>query len=394
LKGRWPYTVLGAALTSAAFYRTFRHFEQERLSLQQAADSLAQRNEQLAALSNVFSQIATDMSFENVVNASLRETARIMGADMVSLRRLEGEWLVSVGAILKDGRPVKLASDMQMGVGLTGQAAAEQRTIRIDRDAEISMAPRLPANGAMDDDTPSPSVQSRGRRQESGIIAPLIVGSRVVGALAVWSTEVAHFTREDESVLEMMASQVATAMVAALIMDERDRQAHLDALTGLPNRLQLAEDMGGELAALAGLSRSAVFAMVDIDNFKEFNDEHGHGAGDVVLQNIGSVMHASIRTTDHVYRYGGEEFLVVFMNATPDEGLRLAERLREAIEFQIHRAGAVTVSIGLASLPQHGADPRTLIELADGAMYRAKRGGRNRTIVWEVMPEEEHEAVA
>jgi diguanylate cyclase (GGDEF)-like protein len=394
LKGRWPYTVLGAALTSAAFYRTFRHFEQERRSLQQAADSLAQRNEQLAALSNVFSQIATDMSFENVVNASLRETARIMGAEMVSLRRLEGEWLVSVGAMLRDGRPVKLASDMQMGVGLTGQAAAEQRTIRIDRDAELSMAPRLPANGAMDDDTPSPSVQSRGRRQESGIIAPLIVGSRVVGALAVWSTEVAHFTREDESVLEMMASQVATAMVAALIMEERDRQAHLDALTGLPNRLQLAEDMGGVLAALAGLSQSAVFAMIDIDNFKEFNDEHGHSAGDVVLQNIGAVMQASIRTTDHVYRYGGEEFLVVFMHATPAEGHRLAERLRQAIEFQIHSLGAVTVSIGLASLPSDGTDPRTLIELADGAMYRAKRGGRNRTIVWEIMPEEEHEAVA
>jgi diguanylate cyclase (GGDEF)-like protein len=395
MKHRLPYAILGAAVAGAAFYPTLRRYQREREELEYAAASLVRRNEQLTALSNVFSQIAADMSFQNVVNASLRETARIMGADMVSLRRVEGEWLVSVGAMLQDGRPVKLASDMQMGVGLTGTAAAEQRTIRIDRDAELSMSPRLPANGGREEDQGlSPSEQTRTRRQESGIIAPLVVGSRVVGALAVWSQEVAHFTKEDEAVLEMMASQVATAMVAASIMEERERQAHLDALTGLPNRLQLAKDMGGELAALAGLSRAAVFAMVDIDHFKEFNDEYGHGAGDVVLQNLGSVMRTAIRSSDNVYRYGGEEFLIVFMNAGPTEGYRLAERLRQAIEKQMNDMRPVTVSIGLASLPDDGTDPRTLIELADSAMYQAKRGGRNRTVVWEEAQAEQRPAVA
>jgi diguanylate cyclase (GGDEF)-like protein len=391
VQSHWPFAAMGAVLTSAALYHTLRRYERERRSLEQTAMSLSRRNEQLAALSNVFSQIASDMSFESVVNATLRETARIMDADMVSLRRLEGDRLVSVGAMLRDGRSLKLTSEMVMGVGLTGRAAAEKRTIRIERDAELSMSPRLPANGGQDRDTLSPSEQTSGRRQESGIIAPLIVGNRIVGALAVWSTHVGRFTREDEGVLEMMASQVATAMVAALVMEERERQAHLDALTGLPNRLQLAEDLGGDLAAMAGLSRSAVFAMMDIDHFKEFNDAHGHGAGDVVLQNIGSVMRASIRTTDHVYRYGGEEFLVVFMNASPAEGHRLAERLRQAVELQLHNVQPITVSIGLASLPEDGTDPRTLIELADSAMYRAKRGGRNRTVVWE---QSEQEAVA
>jgi len=391
---RLPYAFFGAAVAGAAMYPTLRRYQRERQAHEHATESLVRRNEQLAALSNVFSQIASDMSFEHVVNASLRETARIMGADMVSLRRLEGEWLVSVGAILRDGRPVKLTSNMQMGIGLTGMAAAEKRTIRIDRDAEVSMAPRFSANGGRDADLPSVSEQTGSRRLESGIIAPLIVGSRVVGALAVWSKEVAHFTKEDEAILEMMASQVATAMVAALIMEERERQAHIDPLTSLPNRLQLAEDMGGELAALAGLSHMAVFAMVDIDHFKEFNDAHGHSAGDVVLQNLGSVMQASIRTMDHVYRYGGDEFLVVFMNASPAEGHRLAERLREAIELQLNDLRLVTVSIGLASLPHNGTDPRMLIELADEAMYQAKRGGRDRTMVWDAVQPEERAAAA
>jgi diguanylate cyclase (GGDEF)-like protein len=246
----------------------------------------------------------------------------------------------------------------------------------------------------MSDDTPSPSEQARSHRQESGIIAPLIVGSQVIGALAVWSTEVAHFTAEDEGVLEMMASQVATAMVAASTMDERERQARMDALTVLPNRLQLAEDLGGELITLAKTSRNAVFAMVDIDHFKGYNDEFGHGAGDAVLQNIGTAMRASIRVTDHVYRYGGEEFLVVFVDVTPEEGYRLAERLRQAIAQQDQIYRPVTVSIGLASLPRDGTDPIALIERADVAMYRAKRGGRNRTMVWETADEEIQRAIA
>lgn len=369
-------------------YRSFRRLQSRCDDLEDSAESLVRRNEQLAALSNVFSQIADDMSFERVVNASLRETARIMDADMVSLRRLDGEWLVSIGAMFRDGREITLTSSMKMGVGLTGRAAAEQRTIRIDKDAELSMAPYLPANGAQNDDTPSPSEQSMGRRQESGIIAPLIVAQKTVGALAVWSTEAHHFTAEDEGVLELMASQVATAMVASRIMEERDRQAHIDALTGLPNRLQLAEDMAGELAALSGLSRSAVFAMVDIDNFKSFNDQFGHSAGDVALQNIGSVMRASIRAADRVYRYGGEEFLMVFMNSTPAEGLRMAERLRQAVSLQLNDIRPVTVSIGLASLPRDGADPHKLIELADRAMYRAKSGGRDRVVAWDFAQEQ------
>ena len=99
-------------------------------------------------------------------------------------------------------------------------------------------------------------------------------------------------------------------------------------------------------------------------------------------------MNASIRATDRVYRYGGEEFLVVFLDATPAEGHRLAERLRQAVELQMTNVRPVTVSIGLASLPQDGTDPLSLIELADSAMYRAKHGGRNRTIIWESHEEE------
>jgi diguanylate cyclase (GGDEF)-like protein len=381
LRSHFPLVLAGALLAGAAFNRRLRRLESECQALQDVADSLNARNAQLGALSNVFSQIAADMSFDRVVNISLRETARIMKADMVSLRRLEGDRLVSVGAMLQDGSSIALTSEMRVGAGLTGVAVKEMRTVRVDHDAEQMMAPQEP------DDSTSPSEQSSSPPQQSGVVAPLIVGSQAVGALAVWSREPEHFTAEDETVLEMMASQVSTAMVASLVMEERDRIAHLDALTGLPNRLQLAEDLVGKIAALPGLGRSAVFAMADIDNFKGFNDQLGHNAGDIALQNVGAVLRGTIRPRDHIYRYGGEEFLVIFMDADIAKGVGLAERLRIAIENQIQGVRPVTVSIGLAALPQDGLEPSRLIELADRALYRAKRTGRNRTAVWSSTPE-------
>ena len=130
-----------------------------------------------------------------------------------------------------------------------------------------------------------------------------------------------------------------------------------------------------------------MFAMIDVDNFKHFNDDFGHSAGDVVLQNIGAVMKESIRDCDHIYRYGGDEFLVVFMDAGPDEGYRLADRLRLAVKDELNELRVVTISVGLSSLPRDGTEPGKLVDLADRALYAAKREGRNRIVVWSASEE-------
>jgi diguanylate cyclase (GGDEF)-like protein len=135
-----------------------------------------------------------------------------------------------------------------------------------------------------------------------------------------------------------------------------------------------------------------VVAMVDIDHFKRFNDEYGHSVGDVTLQKVASLLHNCIRGGDRIYRYGGEEFVVVFMDATMVEADALAERLRKATETtpfsgsSLEPVGPVTISIGLAARPEHSADVEALIDLADKAMYEAKEGGRNRVTLWKPEP--------
>jgi diguanylate cyclase (GGDEF)-like protein len=128
--------------------------------------------------------------------------------------------------------------------------------------------------------------------------------------------------------------------------------------------------------------------MLDIDHFKRLNDEHGHRVGDVTLQKVASLLQNCIRDGDRIYRYGGEEFVIAFMDANLQEAESLAERLRKATESMpfsglgAEPVGPVTVSIGLAARPTHGTDMQALIDLADKAMYKAKDAGRNRVVLW------------
>jgi diguanylate cyclase (GGDEF)-like protein len=365
--------------------------EQEAAAL--AAEALRQRNSQLTALYNVFSEITQTLTLRYVVDTTLRETQQIMTADMVVLRKLEGDQLVAIGAMAGGGIEITglqvVAIDSN---GPTGRAARTGRSVRLDRDGEVTM-------GRNDASAPgSPSSQTGRAPLESGVITPLIVGARVVGTMACWSLEKIHFTSEDERLLEMMASSVATAIVASESVENSSRQAHIDPLTDLPNRRQLNEDLRGVLANLSATTPNAVIAMADIDHFKRFNDDFGHKVGDITLQAVASVLLKEKRETDFLYRYGGEEFVMIFAGANPDEALALAERVRAAVEathlaVEGHpQAGPVTISVGLACLPLHGARVADLIELADIAMYQSKATGRNQVTVWQ--PGSEGERVA
>jgi diguanylate cyclase (GGDEF)-like protein len=364
--------------------RTIQAAQDERSELTATTRRLQYRNQQLNALYNVFSEITSTLSLRYVVNATMRESMEIMGADMAVLRILRGNELIVEGAMTSDGQSIEGLGSVPLGEGPTGHTAKRGRTLRIDKDGEKLMGATVSAREGN-----SPAQQTNRAPMESGLIVPLVVGARVVGTLACWSREESKFNDEDERILEMMASQVATAIVAADTTDASVRRAHHDALTGLPNRRQLDEDMAGNLAQLADSGRNAAVAMVDIDHFKRFNDDYGHRVGDVTLQKVAAVLRSAVRDNDHVYRYGGEEFLVVFADTPASDAVIVADRLRLAVEAaplsgeDLEPVGPVTISIGLALIPEHGTDVEALISLADKAMYKAKESGRNRVEVWD-----------
>ena len=188
-----------------------------------------------------------------------------------------------------------------------------------------------------------------------------------------------HFVdAEDEGYLRVLAQHIAGTVRLCYL-------ASTDSLTGIPNRRMLDHDLRklSQLATEWGMSLSLI--MIDIDDFKYVNDTYGHRVGDEVLKRIASVIRENIRETDSVYRYGGEEFTVLALDTPKDEAVKLAEKIREAIKkekvwIDKDRYVSVTVSIGLASLPEDTEDPEELLIIADIGLYKAKGSGKDRTI--------------
>jgi diguanylate cyclase (GGDEF)-like protein len=172
--------------------------------------------------------------------------------------------------------------------------------------------------------------------------------------------------------------------------------ARHDTLTGLANRLRLSEDLEILRGRVERYGHSYCFALFDIDDFKGFNDGSGHAAGDDVLRSVSAALQREIRTGDAVYRYGGEEFLVLLPEQAIESATLAAERLRAAVEaLRIPHpgGGVVTVSAGVAGLDEKIAGPDQLFQLADEALYRAKQAGRNRVEVYHASGEEPDAAI-
>ena len=169
---------------------------------------------------------------------------------------------------------------------------------------------------------------------------------------------------------------------------ERNRELHelsiTDSLTGLYNRKHLMEVVAKEVARAERYQRPLALLMIDVDHFKLYNDTCGHLAGDEVLKNIAAIFKGSIRESDCVGRYGGEEFLIVLPETVADDAGRIADRIRSRLAEEDFPAGPQTVKItisgGIASYPGNGRSPESLLRSADAALYQAKNRGRNRVV--------------
>ncbi len=194
--------------------------------------------------------------------------------------------------------------------------------------------------------------------------------------------------KEDEEVFSILAHQFALALRRIQLYKEVEHMAINDSLTGLHTRRYLMERFEEEFAraGLRGLSLSIL--MIDVDNFKRINDEYGHLAGDQVLREVGRMISQSTREIDISGRYGGEEFCVVLPDTDKQGALLAAERIRVSLSDQKIKAYDasvhVSVSIGVATLPDDAHHMTELLDKADWALYRAKRLGRNRVIGFSV----------
>jgi two-component system chemotaxis family response regulator WspR len=166
---------------------------------------------------------------------------------------------------------------------------------------------------------------------------------------------------------------------------ELQRLTNSDGLTGLSNRRCLDDYMNAEWKRAAREQSPLGFLMIDVDNFKSYNDTYGHGAGDNALQQVAAVLAADLRTEDAAYRYGGEEFVILYSDEEREGAVTATERLRQAVQaLAIGHAGnrppgVVSISAGVAAFdPDTDLNAKTILEHADQALYVAKQHGRNR----------------
>jgi len=204
----------------------------------------------------------------------------------------------------------------------------------------------------------------------------------VVHGKTRWVREMAELVTGADGVLISALGTVQDISDIKAMELELRHLATTDLLTGLPNRRHFLHRVEQELARFHRFGQPLALLMLDIDHFKQINDRHGHAAGDAVLQHFAAVALGALRATDIIGRLGGEEFAVLLPGTDLEGARQYAERLRREMEGQPCRAASqvidFTVSIGLTLLNRNDSTTDLPLARADAALYRAKRGGRNR----------------
>jgi len=218
---------------------------------------------------------------------------------------------------------------------------------------------------------------------------PILAQGEALGILHFQATDDAPTLADSElSFKTTFAGQVGLSVANIRLREALRTQSIKDPLTGLYNRRYLEEMLDREIRRAVRAEQALGLLMLDLDHFKKFNDTYGHDAGDTVLRESGTFLAKSIRAEDIVCRFGGEEFVIILPTANLGAACARAERIRSKLReltvlHQGQSLGMVTVSVGVAALPEHGTSPKELLEAADAALYRAKREGRDRVAAAE-----------
>jgi two-component system cell cycle response regulator len=213
------------------------------------------------------------------------------------------------------------------------------------------------------------------------VVAPMSSEGEVVGALVVeYGRRRERIRRWTLAVIERFASHAALVLHNTMLVEEIRKLAATDGLTGIANRRTFEQALAREISRAERTGKPVTLVMLDIDHFKQLNDEHGHQAGDAVLRALATGLSENLRPFDTAARFGGEEFAVLLPTCSVQESPVAAERIRRRAVASTPIPG-VTTSAGAATYPDGARDAAELVHKADAALYESKRAGRNRLTV-------------
>lgn len=333
---------------------------------------VSERSRQMTALYEVGQALNSPLDTAGVterVLSALHDAFRFRHSAVLTLEtRDDGDWLVmqaSRGYSLKDD------ANFRMRVGDRGVTSRAVRSGRLVYVPDVRQDPHYVKG-----------VES-GR---SEVAVPLMVAGRVVGVLDVESTQLNAFSASDLETLKLFSTQVALAIERARSFDDVRRQAMTDGLTGLLNQRYFKEKVDRELDRSRRTGRPFALALIDVDDFKLVNDDHGHVAGDQVITAMGETLRGRIRSIDAAARFGGDEFALILSEADLSQGMRVAEEVRLDVLARKPAGIAISLSIGVAEWTPELSTYRDIVNAADEALYRAKALGKGRVVAHEAAP--------
>ena len=225
------------------------------------------------------------------------------------------------------------------------------------------------------------------------IAVPLKIHKRTIGVLYLDDFNPREFDAEKLEFLSVLSSFATMSIDHARLHERTLQLACTDGLTGLYNHRQFKKIFTEEVARANRYNKPLSIILFDVDNFKKFNDTYGHPNGDIVLQEMAIMLKELLRDCDSLFRYGGEEFVTLLPETPLAEAAKVAERIRIFVETEsprfltgITKTHGVTVSVGVAALPENGADEQILLKKVDDLMYRAKNEGKNN-VYCDLKPE-------
>lgn len=363
---RYKGRLLGAI--SAQSYRPHAYTEEDLELLQAIAD--------LAAVALENARHVTELERQRLEAERIEEIGRAVASSLDPQEVLRQVIDAVVELLGTDGATVWLLDGNRARVGAsTGIAALTQRheyempaalVERIVERREPIVIDDLPASELVPPDL------RRELRTRSGLVVPLAIDQRVVGALSAATIEPRAFQEDEVRLLERLASQASIALANARLHERVQALSLTDPLTELANRRHLEMHLAREIAA-AQRGRALSIVIFDLDHFKRYNDRHGHLAGDEALRAFASVLAAETRRMNLVARYGGDEFISVLSGSSSAGAAQHAQRVVQRVEkHPLLGPAGIRVSWGIAEYRPQMSGPEELIQAADRALYESK----------------------
>ncbi|HCW50957.1 MAG TPA: hypothetical protein DGR79_02665 [Clostridiales bacterium] len=332
---------------------------------------LERRNRELGTLYEAAQELSCELDLDAVKGRVLEAARRLAPSDIAALVLWDDlDQVLRCSAAVPEGSRVEGAC-YRLGEGVVGRVAERKVVEVVDR----------PDGDRTDDGL-------GGLEARSLVVVPLTAEGNLVGVLVLGAGEAGRYTEEHVRLLTIFAGQAGAALSRAARYQETCQMAITDSRTGVYNYRFFYERLVDEMRRHRSKNRPLSVIFLDLDHLKDINDRFGHQVGDEVLAQVASLIAANVRETDEVARYGGEEFVVLLPGATGEMSVAVAERIRGAVEghdfatrFDLGPV-RVTVTAGVATYPEHAAEPDELILRADEAMYQGKHRGRNRVFLY------------